>query len=171
LRDQIGSDLNIVAAGLLQDLALLQPSERSRFGYKRAAKALASGIDRAIADLIEEGTFREIPYVGSATERVAVELVKTGGSSSVDRRDRLAALGAAQGRRSDPRMLAAVSQPGVAILGHPQGRMYNAIARIAGAPADRVVNCWDATRFDAWLEARRERRTRRNGTRSYTEMR
>ena len=41
LLDLVRRDLNIVAAGLLQDLALLQPSERSRFGYKRAAKAIA----------------------------------------------------------------------------------------------------------------------------------
>jgi len=78
LRDRVGNDLNIVVAGLLQDLALLQPSERSRFGYKRAAKMLASGIDRPIAELIDEGTFREIPYVGAAAERVALELVRTG---------------------------------------------------------------------------------------------
>jgi histidinol phosphatase-like PHP family hydrolase len=371
LRDRIGGDLNIAAASLLQDLALLQPSERSRFGYKRAAKALAAGIDRPIADLIEEGTFREIPYVGVATERVARELVHTGTSEivigaveastqrgEVEKRRRFrraylsrhsmrlamdAALppavvsrgayrgdlqmhstwsdggetiaelaeGAAElgwsrigitdhsyglpiargmsmeaarrqhremdalnarlaGRvrvykgveaniladggldlqedergifdyviasphsalRKDtdqtPRMLAAVSLPGVAILGHPQGRMYNnrpgisadwravfreaaardvaievdgnwyrqdvdyelaaialeegclfaldsdahsiaeyaftdyaiAIARVAGVPADRVVNCWEAARFDAWLEARRRQRTR-----------
>jgi histidinol phosphatase-like PHP family hydrolase len=85
LKDQIGGDLNIAAASLLQDLALLQPNERSRFGYKRAAKALAAGIDRPIADLIAEGTFREIPCVGAATERVAVELVQTGASPTVDR--------------------------------------------------------------------------------------
>jgi histidinol phosphatase-like PHP family hydrolase len=85
LKDQVGSDLNIAAAGLLQDLAILQPSERSRFGYKRAAKALAAGIDRPIAELLEEGTFREIPYVGAATERVALELVRTGTSESVAR--------------------------------------------------------------------------------------
>jgi histidinol phosphatase-like PHP family hydrolase len=127
-----------------------------------------------------------------------------------------------------PRMLAAVSLRGVAILGHPQGRMYNsrpgvtadwravfreaaahdvaieidgnwhrqdvdyelaeialeegclfaldsdahsiaeypftdyaiAQARVAGVPADRVVNCWDETRFDAWLETRRKARAR-----------
>ena len=127
-------------------------------------------------------------------------------------------------------MLAAVALPGVAILGHPQGRMYNnrpgvaadwrrvfreaarrnvaieidgnwyrqdvdyelaalaleedcifaldsdahsiveytftdyaiAIGRVAGIPADRVVNCWDEARFDAWLETRRKKqRTRR----------
>jgi histidinol phosphatase-like PHP family hydrolase len=85
LRDEVGRDLNIAAAGLLQDLALLQPSERSRFGYRRAAKALAAGIDRSIADLIDEGTFREIPYVGAATERVARELVHTGESAIVSR--------------------------------------------------------------------------------------
>jgi DNA polymerase (family 10) len=124
-----------------------------------------------------------------------------------------------------PRMLAAVSLRGVAILGHPQGRMYNtrpgitadwrrvfreaaardvaieidgnwhrqdvdyelagvalvegcllaldsdahcvgefaftdysiAHARIAGAPADRVVNCWEMTKFDGWLRERRPR--------------
>ena len=121
------------------------------------------------------------------------------------------------------RMLAAVKLPGVAMLGHPQGRMYNsrpgisadwrkvfreaaardvaveidgnwhrqdvdyelaaialeegclfaldsdahsipelpftdysiAHARIAGVPADRVVNCWEESKFDAWLRDRR----------------
>jgi hypothetical protein len=47
LRAQIGRDPNIAAASLLQDLALLQPTERSRFGYKRAAKAIAAGVDRS----------------------------------------------------------------------------------------------------------------------------
>lgn len=83
LTDQVGSDVNIAVAGLLQDLALLQPTERSRFGYKRAAKVVAAGIDRSIADLIEEGTFREIPYIGAATERVAIEVVRTGESATV----------------------------------------------------------------------------------------
>jgi putative hydrolase len=365
LKDQIGSDPNIAAASLLQDLALLQPNERSRFGYKRAAKALAAGVDRSIADLLDEGTFREIPFVGAASERVARELVTTGTSAivaravdastrrtEVEKRRRFrraymsrhamrlamqaplgtrivsraayggdlqmhstwsdgvetiaslaeaaSALGwrrigvtdhsyglpIARGMSMDAarrqhheidglnerlagrvriykgveaniladgaldlqaderamfeyviasphsalrkeadqtsRMLAAVSLPGVAILGHPQGRMYNnrpgvtanwravfreaarrdvaieidgnwyrqdvdyelaavaleegclfaldsdahsiaeyaftdyaiAIARVAGVPADRVVNCWDETRFDAWLQAR-----------------
>ena len=85
LKDDIGSDLNIVAAGLLQDLALLQPNERSRFGYKRAAKVIAAGIDRPIADLIAEGTLREIPYIGAASERVAREVADTGESATVAR--------------------------------------------------------------------------------------
>jgi putative hydrolase len=126
-------------------------------------------------------------------------------------------------------MVAAVAQPSVAVLGHPQGRMYNsrpgvradwekvfreaarrnvaveldgnwhrqdidyelaavaldagcifaldsdahsiaefaftdfavAHARIARIPADRVVNCWPADRFEAWLDDRRSPSTRR----------
>jgi histidinol phosphatase-like PHP family hydrolase len=122
------------------------------------------------------------------------------------------------------RMLGAVTLPGVAILGHPQGRMYNsrpgitadwrkvfraaaerdvaieidgnwhrqdidyelaevaleegclfaldsdahsiaefpftdyaiAHARIAQVPADRVVNCWEESKFDDWLAERRK---------------
>jgi hypothetical protein len=82
--EAIRLDRNIVAAGLLHDLAMLQPSERSAFGYKRAAKALAAGIDRSVVDLIEEGTLRDIPYVGPSSERIVSELVHTGEWASVD---------------------------------------------------------------------------------------
>jgi histidinol phosphatase-like PHP family hydrolase len=81
--DLVRSDLNIVAAGLLHDLAILQSSERSSFGYKRAAKALAGGIDRSVVDLIEEGTLRDVPFIGASSERVVAELVRTGASASV----------------------------------------------------------------------------------------
>jgi histidinol phosphatase-like PHP family hydrolase len=80
--DLVRDDRNIVAAGLLHDLAILQSSERS-FGYKRAAKALAAGVDRSIVDLLEEGTLRDVPFVGASSERVVSELVKTGTSASV----------------------------------------------------------------------------------------
>ncbi len=78
-------DLNVIAAGLLQDMATIQTSERSRFGYKRAAKVLAAGLDRSIADLLEEGTLRDVPFLGAATERIVRELVTTGASATVDR--------------------------------------------------------------------------------------
>src|SRR6478609_3333039 len=76
-------DPNIVAAGLLHDLAILQSSERSSFGYKRAAKALAAGIDRSVVDLIEEGILRDVPFVGPSSERIVRELVQTGESATV----------------------------------------------------------------------------------------
>lgn len=85
LDTQIRTDLNIVAAGLLQDLALLQGSERSRFGYKRASNVIGRLLERPIADLVAEGSLLEVPYLGKATERVVTELVRAGASASVER--------------------------------------------------------------------------------------
>jgi hypothetical protein len=78
-------DVNVVAAGLLYDLAAIQSAERSRFGYKRAARVLAAGLDRSVRDLIEEGTLRDVPFIGASTERVVAELVKTGTSAIVEK--------------------------------------------------------------------------------------
>ena len=75
LLEEVRQDLNIVAAGLLNDMAGLQATERSSFGYKRAAKALAAGIDRSVVDLIEEGILRDVPFVGPSSERIVRELV------------------------------------------------------------------------------------------------
>jgi histidinol phosphatase-like PHP family hydrolase len=74
-----------LAAGLLYDLATVQVSKQSGFGYTRAAKALAGGIDRSVAELVDEGLLREIPFVGAASERVVTELVRSGGSAIVDK--------------------------------------------------------------------------------------
>src|SRR6476619_4877329 len=84
LMEEVRQDMNIVAAGLLHDMAGLQGSERSSFGYKRAAKALAAGIDRSVVDLIEEGILRDVPFVGASSERVVAELVRTGASAIVE---------------------------------------------------------------------------------------
>jgi histidinol phosphatase-like PHP family hydrolase len=84
LDELVRQDWNIVAAGLLHDLAILQTSERSSFGYKRAAKALAAGIDRSVVDLVDEGALLDVPFVGASSVRVVSELVKTGGSASVE---------------------------------------------------------------------------------------
>jgi putative hydrolase len=78
-------DLNVVAAGLLQDLAILHTDERRQFAYKRAAKAIATGIDRSVADLVDEGILRDVPFVGPASERIIVEVVRTGTSASVEK--------------------------------------------------------------------------------------
>ena len=85
LHEIIDQDLNIVAAGLLQDLALVQSNERSRFGYKRAAKIIAAAIDRSVRDLIEEGTLRDVPFLGASTERIVTEVVRGGDSPSVQK--------------------------------------------------------------------------------------
>lgn len=76
-------DLNLTAAGLLYDMAALQPTERSQFGYKRAAKTIAL-LSVSIQDLVEAGTLRDVPFVGPSSERVVTELVRLGASPTVD---------------------------------------------------------------------------------------
>ena len=77
------SDGNLEAAALLYDMAALQGTERSRFGYKRAAKAIAR-LAVPVEQLVEQGTLREVPFVGPASERIVRELVLTGSSPTVE---------------------------------------------------------------------------------------
>ena len=76
-------DQNLAAAALLYDMAALQPTERSRFGYKRAARAIA-GLAVPVADLVAAGTLRDVPFVGPSSERIIREFVTTGSSSTVE---------------------------------------------------------------------------------------
>jgi histidinol phosphatase-like PHP family hydrolase len=76
-------DLNMRAASLLYDMAAMQPTERSQFGYKRAAKAIV-GLPVSVAELVAAGSLREIPYVGPSSARVITELVEAGSSPTVD---------------------------------------------------------------------------------------
>lgn len=76
-------DGNLKAAALLYDMASLQGTERSRFGYKRAAKAIAS-LRVPVGDLVRAGTLRDVPYVGPASERIITEYVTLGHSPTVE---------------------------------------------------------------------------------------
>ena len=76
-------DLNLAAAALLYDMAALQPTERSRFGYKRAAKAIA-GLPVAVSDLVAAGTLRDVPFVGPSSERIIMEFIRQGSSPTVE---------------------------------------------------------------------------------------
>jgi histidinol phosphatase-like PHP family hydrolase len=73
----------MAAAALLQDMAALQPTERSQFGYKRAAKAIV-GLPVPVADLVRAGTLRDVGFVGPASARVITELVEQGRSATVE---------------------------------------------------------------------------------------
>ena len=77
-------DLNMEAAGLLQDMALLQAGERSQLGYKRAAKAIVA-LPVPVEDLVAAGSLREIPFVGPSSSRIIEELVTSGTSATVER--------------------------------------------------------------------------------------
>ncbi|MEO6213891.1 MAG: hypothetical protein ABIP65_09725 [Vicinamibacterales bacterium] len=76
-------DLNLEAAGLLFDMAALQPTPRSQFGYKRAAKAILF-LSVPVADIVRAGSLREVPYVGPASARIITELLDCGNSPTVD---------------------------------------------------------------------------------------
>ena len=79
----VHEDLNIKAAALLYDMAALQPTERSQFGYKRAAKAII-GLPMSVADLVAAGTLRDVEFVGPASARIITEVVEQGRSPSVE---------------------------------------------------------------------------------------
>ena len=87
-------DPNILAAGLLYDMAALTSGERSRFGYKRAAKAIAA-LPASVSDLVESGALRGVPFIGPATVRILTEFVAEGRSPTVE------AAVAASSQRSD----------------------------------------------------------------------
>src|SRR6187402_3038996 len=90
-------DLNSEVAGWLRDLAFVQKSTQSRWGYKRAASAVLSLPVQIDTLLDDAGTLQKIPHVGPASTRVILEVLHTGASATVD-----AAVDAAESRvRSD----------------------------------------------------------------------
>lgn len=76
-------DVNIQAAGALYDMAALQSAERSRFGYKRAAKTVA-GLPTLVSDMVDSGTLNEIPFVGPSSIRIITEVVRDGRSATLE---------------------------------------------------------------------------------------
>jgi putative hydrolase len=79
----VHDDLNMAAAALLYDMAALQPTERSQFGYKRAAKAVI-GLPVSVADLVAAGTLRDVDFIGPSSARIISEVVAQGRSESVE---------------------------------------------------------------------------------------
>src|SRR5689334_5902853 len=79
------TDLNDRIASLLRDLASIQKSTQSRWGYKRAAAAVRN-LEQPIESLVQsDGTLRKIPNVGPASTRVILEVLRTGESEIVSR--------------------------------------------------------------------------------------
>jgi histidinol phosphatase-like PHP family hydrolase len=76
-------DPNVVAAGLLYDMAALQTNERSALGYKRAAKAVIA-LPASLADIIRAKALREVPFIGPASGRILTEFAESGRSPTVE---------------------------------------------------------------------------------------
>jgi histidinol phosphatase-like PHP family hydrolase len=79
----VHGDINMAAAALLYDMAALQSTSRSQFGYKRAAKAIV-GLPISVADLVAAGTLRGVPFIGPSSARIITEVVEQGGSPTVE---------------------------------------------------------------------------------------
>jgi putative hydrolase len=112
-------DINSEVAGWLRDLAFVQKSPHSRWGYKRAAAAvmyLPVPIDTLVNP---EGTLQKVPGIGPASTRVILEVLRDGTSPIVDQ-----ALAAAE-----PRMRADILRR--------RGLRSNFLSRAAGEDAMR----------------------------------
>src|SRR5581483_7433649 len=78
-------DTNTLIASLLRDLASVQKSQQSKWGYKRAASAVIN-LEVPIESLLnEDGTLQKIPNIGPSSTRVILEVLKTGSSATVER--------------------------------------------------------------------------------------
>jgi len=79
------TDTNARVGALLRDLASVQKSPQSRWGYKRAAAAVLALEEPLEALLQPDGTLRKIPNVGPSSTRVILEVLRTGHSDTVER--------------------------------------------------------------------------------------
>ena len=78
-------DTNAAVAGALRDLAAVQRSTQSRWGYKRAATAVTR-LERQLTDLVAaDGSLPRIPGIGPASTRVILEVLASGWSETVER--------------------------------------------------------------------------------------
>jgi histidinol phosphatase-like PHP family hydrolase len=77
-------DSNRRIAALLRDLASVQQSTQSKWGYKRAASAILNLDDPIESYLQPDGTLRKIPNIGPSSTRVILEALQTGRSAIVE---------------------------------------------------------------------------------------
>jgi histidinol phosphatase-like PHP family hydrolase len=78
-------DTNVKVGALLRDLAAVQTSQQSKWGYRRAAQAILD-LEEPLEDLLQpDGTLRKIPNVGPSSLRVVHEYLQHGRSETVDR--------------------------------------------------------------------------------------
>jgi histidinol phosphatase-like PHP family hydrolase len=75
---------NALVSGLLRDLSAVQSERQSSLGYERAANAVFN-LERPLETYVEaDGTLRKISSVGPKSERVVLDVLRTGGSPFVE---------------------------------------------------------------------------------------
>jgi histidinol phosphatase-like PHP family hydrolase len=78
-------DTNSVAAGLLSDMAAIQPSKERTRAYQRAADVIFTLDDPLEALVDQQGTLPKLRYVGPSSSRVIREVLESAGSPTVER--------------------------------------------------------------------------------------
>jgi histidinol phosphatase-like PHP family hydrolase len=77
-------DTNALVSGLLRDLSAVQSERQSSLGYERAASAVLN-LELPLESYVEaDGTLRKTPHIGPKSERVALDVLRTGGSQFVE---------------------------------------------------------------------------------------
>jgi histidinol phosphatase-like PHP family hydrolase len=78
-------DINAKVGALLRDLAAVQKSQPSKWGYRRAAQAVLD-LEEPLESLLQaDGTLRKIANVGPSSLRIILEVLQTGRSDTVER--------------------------------------------------------------------------------------
>jgi histidinol phosphatase-like PHP family hydrolase len=78
-------DTNAKVGALLRDLASVQKSQQSKWGYKRAASAILD-LEQPLDALVQpDGTLPKIPNIGPSSLRIIYEFLQTGRSETVER--------------------------------------------------------------------------------------
>ncbi|MEP7344186.1 MAG: hypothetical protein ABI877_02910 [Gemmatimonadaceae bacterium] len=80
----LGVDTNGRVAALLRDLAAVQTSKHSMWGYKRAAAAVLALEEPIESFLQPDGTLAKIPNIGPKSANVILEVLTSGSSPSVE---------------------------------------------------------------------------------------
>ena len=83
-RKRSTSDTNGAIAALLRDLAAVQASKQSAWGYKRAAATIQALTEPIESFLLPDGSLRKIPNIGPSSSRVILEVLTTGTSATVE---------------------------------------------------------------------------------------
>ena len=139
--EPLHDDLNISAAGLLYDMAALQPTERSQFGYKRAARAIVT-LPVDVRDLVASGRLQDVPFVGPSSARIIAEFVRDGRSASVE-----AALTAS---RKMPKILEARALRNHFLSAHTMERVH--AARLSASIVSRASYRGDFQMHTIWSD-------------------
>jgi hypothetical protein len=149
-------DTNQLIASLLRDLASVQPSPQSKWGYKRAASAILN-LDSPIEAFVRpDGTLGKIKHIGPSSTRIILEVLRQGSSPTVQQAVAASGRGSEVEKRRDWRSnFLALDSDAHSPDQLDYAEIALAHARLAAVPKSRVINTWPIDRLFKWAGTRR----------------